>query len=206
MKVYSFLLCTTLIVSGQSIAQSTTASDLQGGWKSVACELRPQTNQDGSVGNWWLTREIRFTEDTIEAEFTTYGDAGCKTPLNVLSFGGDVELGEPSSVIDGAVEAVLTIDHYVAFTPLAEGFADFLNSAPKGTCGTETWSVGARQEILAIGCSVLGLEPNKPTTEYELLSVVDNHLYFAARPTDGSFMTSPDKRVLALQVPLRREQ
>lgn len=192
-----------LVITGQSTADEIP--NLDGNWESIACELRPQQEADGSVGEWWLTRSITMSHERIEAEFTTYADAGCQQALQILSFAGTVEVVEESSTIEGAYDSILTIDEYVRFTPLVEGFAGFLNSAGKGNCGVETWVVGKHQDVLETGCTVLGLTPGEPTVEYEILGVFDNHLYFAARPVDGSFMTTPDKRVNALQVPLVRQ-
>lgn len=192
-----------VLVTGN--AMSSEIPIINGSWKSIACELRPQQNADGSVGQWWLTRDITFENESIQAKFTTYTDAGCQQALQVLSFAGSVEVVKESSVIPGAYDAILTIDDYVRFTPLAEGFAGFLNSAGKGNCGTESWAVGVTQDVLETGCTVLGLPAGEPTVEYEVLGVFSDHLYFAARPVDGSFMTSPEKRVHALQVPLARK-
>lgn len=185
-------------------AFSDTKKEIVGAWSSVGCELRPQQNADGSIGEWWLTREITFETNRIEAQFTTYAEAGCITPVNALHFAGTAELIRPSSLLKGAYEAKLTIDEFVRITPLADDFTGFLNSAGTGACGSDEWKTGDAQNVLTTGCTVLGLKPDDPTIEYEILSVIDNMLYFAARPVDGSFMTTPDKRINALQIGLRR--
>lgn len=204
MNTLRYAACVALCSASISPAHANTPADIIGHWVSVGCELRPQQNTDGSVGAWWLTRNIRFAPNRIDATFTTYADAGCQSALQHLHFGGTVEFVEPSAVIAGAHDAVLTIDDYVRFTPVAEGFAAFLNSAEPGSCGTDTWAVGVTQDVLNTGCAPLGLPANTPTVEYEVLAVIDDRLHFAARPTDGSFMTSPDKRVNALQLGLKR--
>ncbi|MEM9205778.1 MAG: hypothetical protein AAGA88_05560 [Pseudomonadota bacterium] len=175
-----------------------------GNWESIACEVRPQPNQDGTMGEWWLTRKLTLADGRIDAEFTTYAGPGCGFALQRLDFGGQVEIVGDSDVVAGAVEADLTIDDYVRITPLSDGFVEFLNSAPAGTCGETSWSVGETQDILETGCSVLGLQGNDPTVEYEVLAVQDGYIYFGARPTDGSFITSANKRPQALLVPAKR--
>lgn len=192
-----------LVIAGQSFANEIP--HLNGEWKSIACELRPQQGADGSVGEWWLTRSIKMSDERIEAEFTTYTDAGCEQAIQILSFAGTVEVLGQSPTIKGAYDSVLTINEYVRFTPLVESFAGFLNSAGRGNCGDDAWVVGEQQDVLETGCTVLGLPSGEPTVEYEILGVFDDHLYFAARPVDGSFMTTPEKRVNALQVPLIRQ-
>ena len=188
------------LVGQTAEAQSTKDAGLDGTFASIACEVRPQPNQDGTMGEWWLTRELTIEDNTIAAVFTTYAGPGCDFALQELHFAGDIEIVGPSEVIEGAVEADLTVDHYVRITPLADDFAAFLNGAPEGTCLTPDWAVGETRDILEQGCLVLGVQPNVPTIEYEILAVLGDTIYFGARPTDGTFITSPDKRPRALLV------
>ena len=184
----------------------TSDANLDGSWASLACEVRPQVGQDGTITEWWLTREIEITEGRIEARFTTFGQPGCTFPLNVLNFAGRVDIKGDSDVAVGAVAADLTIDEFVKITPLAQPFADFLNSIPAGSCGAEAWTVGAAQAIDETGCVLLGVEPNTPTVEYEVLANIDGMLYFGARPVDGTFITEESKRPRALLVPLAKTE
>ena len=179
----------------------TAAAGLDGTYQSIACEVRPQPNADGTMGEWWLTRRLTIAENRIEAEFTTYAGPGCDFALQRLDFAGSVDVVGDSAVIDGAVDANLTIDQYVRFTPLAQPFADFLNSAE---CGPGDWTVGEAQGVLEQGCAILGLAPGSVTVEYEVLAVDGDHIYFGARPVDGTFIVSPDVRPRALLVPARR--
>ena len=179
-------------------------SDLNGKWESISCEVRPQIGQDRKISEWWLTRKIEMKDGRIAADFVTYSGPGCDFALQTLSFAGSVTKVGDSSVIENAVDADLMIDEYVRFTPQADGFAQFLNSAPKGTCGEKEWKVGETQNILETGCSVLGLKPNDPTQEFEVLAIDGDQLYFGARPVDGTFITSAEKRPKALLVPLKR--
>lgn len=183
-----------------AMAQSTTDVGLDGRYASIACEVRPQQTGDGSVGEWWLTREITIADDRIEAVFTTYAGPGCDAPIQTLSFAGRVDIVGPSAVIDGAFEADLTIDEFVRITPLAQSFADFLNGAPDGACLSSDWTIGVERDILSDGCLFLGVQPNTPTVEYEILAIRDDVIHFGARPVDGSFITSPDIRPMALLV------
>ncbi|SHH42337.1 hypothetical protein SAMN05444003_3131 [Cognatiyoonia sediminum] len=167
--------------------------------------MRPQPNQDGSIGEWWLTRDITITEDRIEGIFTSYAGPGCDFALQELHFGGGIDIVGPSNVMEGAVEADLTIDDYVKIKTLADDFAAFLNSAPNGTCLSPDWTVGQERDILQEGCLVLGVQPNTPTVEYEILATRDDVIFFGARPTDGTFIVSPDKRPRALLVGAARK-
>ncbi|MDA7425142.1 hypothetical protein [Thalassococcus lentus] len=187
------------------VAQSTNEAGLDGQFASIACEVRPQPNQDGTMGEWWLTRDITIADDRIDAVFTTYAGPGCGFALQELHFGGGIEIVGPSDVIDGAVEADLTIDDYVRIKPLVEDFAAFLNSAPDGACLSAEWTVGQERDILQDGCLVLGVQPNTPTVEYEILATRGDMIFFGARPTDGTFIVSPDKRPAALLVGAARK-
>ncbi len=180
----------------------TPIPGIDGTWESMACELRPQQGPDG-VADWWVTRKITFADSTITAEFTTYAGPGCTTPLNIRAFAGRVDVLGDSDVSPTAKEADLTIDQYVRITPMAQGFADFLNSQP-GACGSETWEVGKEIAVHETGCALLGVEPDTPTIEYEILAVEGDHLYFGARPVDGRFLANPEQRPKALLVPAKR--
>jgi len=186
-------------------AQSTTEAGLDGTFESIACEVRPQPNQDGTMGEWWLTRKVTISANKIEAEFTTYAGPGCGFALQELHFGGDIQIVGPSDVAPDAVEADLTVDHYVRIKPLADDFAGFLNSVPEGTCLSAEWAVGEARDILADGCLPLGVQPNTPTVEYEVLAIRGDMIHFGARPTDGTFIVSPDKRPQALLVGAARQ-
>ncbi|MEM7440085.1 MAG: hypothetical protein AAF393_10830 [Pseudomonadota bacterium] len=198
MKLKITLIAALLSLPFAANAQSTTEAGLDGSFASIACEVRPQPNQDGTMGEWWLTRKITIADNRIEAEFVTYAGPGCDFALQELHFAGSVKIVGESAVMAGAVAADLTIDDYVRIKPLAQGFADFLNSAPEGACLSAEWAIGNARDILADGCLVLGVQPNTPTIEHEVLAVSGDTIYFGARPTDGSFITSPDKRPKAL--------
>lgn len=202
MKRILMTACMALMGPSYAFAQDT-ATALEGTWESIACELRPQPDGEGGVAEWWLTRNVTFNEGRIEARFTTYAGPGCDFALSELHFAGSVTILGDSDVADGAVEADLVIDEFVNITPLADGFAEFLNSAPEGLCGS-AWVVGEAQNILPIGCALLGVAANEPTIEYEILAVQGDHVYFGARRVDGAFLTSPDLRPKALLVPARR--
>ncbi len=191
------------------LAQASLAADgmpeLDGQWESIACELRPQAGPDG-VQPWFLKRSITFAGNRIDAHFTTYADASCTTPLVELKFGGDVVVQAASTVVEGAREVDLIVNDYLTVTPRMSGFVDFLNTAEAGSCGANSWSVGTEQNVFETGCSVMGIAPDTPSHEYELLLVSAGQLYFGARPVDGSALSQPDRRPTALQVPLALTQ
>ncbi|MGK7897084.1 MAG: hypothetical protein AB4372_26580 [Xenococcus sp. (in: cyanobacteria)] len=172
-----------------------------GRWKSSACELRPQPGENGTVP-WYLKRDIVFSGERIDAHFTNYADPNCETPLVDLKFGGRVNVQGPSKVREGAMNVNLIIDDYLKITPRTEEFAGFLNSAKDNSCGEEPWTVGTEQNVYETGCSVMGVAPSTPNTEYEVLYMAANKLYFGARPVTGFPLAQETDRPKALQIPL----
>lgn len=206
MKLVQFSI--SIVVAGWMAAPTLAQDhsiDLDGTWKSIACELRPQAGQDG-IAPWYLKRSIEFGPGRIDAHFTTYADPLCSAPLLELKFGGDVTVLGESSVAAGAMEVDLVVNDYLTVTPRMEGFAGFLNAAEAGTCGAQEWSVGIEQDVFMTGCSVMGVAANSPTIEYEVLYVSAGHLYFGARPVDGQPLAEPTDRPTALQMPLKRSE
>ncbi|MEL7026414.1 MAG: hypothetical protein AAGO57_04170 [Pseudomonadota bacterium] len=200
------LISLALVAVPASAFAETPIAGIDGAWESLSCEVRPQVGQDGAITEWWLTRALSFDDGVITADFTTYAGPGCTNPLNVLSFQGDVTVIGDSNLAQGAKEADLVIDSYVRITALAQGFADFLNQSGEGDCGAGAWTVGESKDILETGCSFLGVAPNTPTIEYEILYVDGDRLFFGARPVDGTFLTTPDDRPKALLIPLARSE
>ncbi|MEM9442113.1 MAG: hypothetical protein AAGA73_16860 [Pseudomonadota bacterium] len=202
MKSTSILTATflsSLVLHGASAAEGM--DELDGTWVSMSCELRPQAGADG-IQPWYLKRSIVFDGDRIDAHFVTYVDPHCATPLLELKFGGHVTVTGPSAVIDGARDVDLVVNDYLTVKPRMAGFTDFLNSADNGTCGAEVWEVGTEQDVFPTGCSVMGIAPQTPMREYEVLHIAAGKLYFGARPVDGSSLNEPESRPTALQMPL----
>ena len=200
----SLCLLAATLLGAPAWAQDSTI-DLSGTWKSIACELRPQSGQDGIVP-WYLKRSITFAPGRIDAHFTTFADPTCSAPLLELKFGGDVNILGASNVAPGAREVDLIVNDYLTITPKMDGFAGFLNSAKPNACGVNEWSVGEEQDVFETGCSVMGVAANSPTKEHEVLHVSAGHLYFGARPVDGQPLADPDDRPTALQMPLKRSE
>ncbi len=175
--------------------------ELEGHWKSLACELRPQQGQKG-VEAWYLQRDIVVKGNTIDARFKNFADPSCTVPLYDLHFVGTVKVNGDSKVAPGAKSADIVVDKLVELTPKVEGFAGFLNSAGKGSCGADLFKVGSTQNVRETGCKPIGLPPNAVTTEFETLVVHNDGLFFGARPLDGSMLLKPENRPTALQVPL----
>jgi len=195
-----FLVLAIMVSVGLTLAQDDDEfmSELNGHWQSISCEHRPPADAPT-----YLKRDITMTDGVIEIEFNQFFDSFCTQPTFIFHFDGEYELVGDSEVAEGAQESVITITE-VGMTPSNEDMAAFFNSAEAGTCGAEEWEVGVEQTVTETGCSLFGLPPNLVTVEYELFHIIDNFLFFAARPLDGTFLDAEEKRPGALLQPLMR--
>jgi len=196
-----------LLVILSSLAVAVFAQDdtieypeLIGEWSSISCEHRPPADSPT-----YLRRDISMNDDgTIDIRFHQFADSFCEQPTFTFYFGGSYELLGESAVADSAKESIITIDE-VRITPDSDGMVGFFNSAEAGTCGADAWEMGVEQSVSETGCSVMGLPAGLITTEYELFYVLEDFLFFAARPLDGTFLDAEEKRPGALLVPLQRQ-
>ncbi|MEM7344093.1 MAG: hypothetical protein AAF485_07610 [Chloroflexota bacterium] len=187
-------------VKAFALKYGSASAGLEADWQSVACEVRPSPNQDGGVDPSYLKREITIDHGQLFANFHYFGDPACTFPIFDVSFSGVAPVvGTMDDVAAGAVQVNL-INGRAAITPFADFMVNTLNSAQ--VCGANTWESGVSQDILPVGCDVLGIAPNTLVIEYETLLAKDHHLYFGARPVDGTVLDTPETRPLTLQIAL----
>ncbi|MEM9318915.1 MAG: hypothetical protein AAGA70_07890 [Pseudomonadota bacterium] len=180
-------LALTLIAGGTAAAADSPVGD----WMSLACELRP--------GDQHITRNISIDGDgTWSGSFAFFTGPGCEDPFMTFYAAGPWELLGASGRVEAAKSANFTIET-AEIEALHDAAAGLLNSAP---CGTIAWAAGDRQDVTDTGCAPLGM--TFPVTEHETLLVLDDMLFFGARPNDGSGLSSPESRPTALQIPLVR--
>ena len=194
----SALLVPAIRVGSTPATATTTADSVNGDWESIACELRPSPSGPAN-----LKRKVHFDRGKMNLEFHYFSDAACTQPSLTFWFDGTYVTGAPSTTVPGALDATLTVSS-VSVRPESEGSATLLGSAGAGKCGSATWVVGTKQDITATGCTSLGVTPDQVTTEYELLHVFRDQIFFGARPVDGSPLVTAAKRPSALLVPARR--
>ena len=192
-----------LCLSGQSLAAEPPS--LVGRWKSTQCEVRP----GGGDQKYYVKRDFTYTKTDSKASITFYADETCdeSKKMSRVFFTGPYVVRTPAIDTEGATKGASPA-HFVfstlKITPLAEGFAQYLNSAAPGTCGTKKWEVGKEQDVTSTnGCSAV-FSFNTCPWEQDVVKVVGDELYFGARPADGG--CNPDVKHLPseLQVPLKR--
>ncbi len=192
-----------LPLSQVSTSINSNIMNIPGRWQSIAsCELRPQPDGQGGVLPQYLTRDIRLTDSTISTSFKFFSDASCSIPSYNIAFSGGYEIID-AATDTGLISADLTINQ-ATLTPQDEGFTGFLNSS--NTCIDANWQIGEGRELFDEGCQLLGALPGGSFAEFETFLALENQLFFAARPVDGSGLDSPDKRWGPLQIPLERAE
>ena len=199
-KILALIVLAMLVSVGviTIIAQDdiTTQNDLLGEWNSIACEWRPNSQ--------YLERHLTFEEDLWFGVFSNYADPACETATLLFYIEGNYTLGASRpDIADGVIEGEFSIS-IIRLTPQEQGTLDFLNSSDDGDCGVMPWEMTIEQDITETGCSLLGVDLSNPLTEYEVVLVQDDYLFFGARPVDGSGINAPELRPTALQVPLYR--
>lgn len=177
--------------SEQAFAQTP---DLTGRWVSAGCEP--------GGPNQFNTRDFTLTRDRWTLLLTAHADQNCAVRTLSILINGPYTLGQASTTVPGATEGEFTANS-VKLTPHVDQLVGLLNSATAGTCGTQAWQLDVEQDITPTGgCSVLGLR--LPFTEYDIVKVEGNQLFFGARPADGSTLDAPDKRPTSFNAPVIR--
>lgn len=183
--------------SSSSPTSTSPASNLVGTWVSVSGETRP-----GPQGPLYIKRTFRFTPTGSDNEILFFADDTYAKQTMRFEFGGAYKILGPSPKVPGATMANFPIER-LAITPLDEGTVGFLSSLPAGACGA-SWKLGQKQDLPG-GCAAFHIETGV-TTEHDIFKVENDHLYFGARPADGSLLDTEDKRPTSWQVPLVREK
>jgi hypothetical protein len=172
-----------------------------GRWVSESVEERPGQGDS----KLYLRRDFTTTSDRSTAIIQLYSDPEGKIPSLKIELAGSYEILNKSADVASAYEANFHFDS-AKLTPQNDFFVALFNKTEKGTCGTEPWSLNTEQNVTETGCSPIGVDIKTKNTEYDLVKVEDNKLYYGARPTDGSGLETPEKRPKALQTPLVRSE
>ena len=157
------------------------ATDLVGTWVGP-CFASP--SGDGSFNQ--LT--FRMTETEWDLDYVAHGDENCTAKFLTVNIKGPYELGEASSVAEGAREGTFSFT-----SKTVTGHMDAALGVINGACGVTDTAVDTPLD-LAGGCAGLGAYPiAECAADNDIVMVKDNNLHFGARPADNN-MCSPDKR------------
>jgi hypothetical protein len=176
---------------------------LLGGWASVAPEVRPSKNPDGTIKPFFLTRSFAYLpEDRFELTVTNYADAFGKVSIARIDLGGHMLWRGEHPVAPGAQKVDFFADEAYAVTPLLQPFVDLL--AKVAIDGYAPWKVGEKQSLLGKAFAPFGLAKGVVFMEHDLVYLAHGMLFWGARNVDGRGFDTEANRPTNLQIPLRR--
>jgi hypothetical protein len=215
----SLLLLLVIAGTGGAAAQSTgnqpKASGMQtdvtqikqvmlGDWESIATEVRPSKNPDGSLKPFYLKRAFKYLpSDRFELEVLNSADPYGAVPLARIKIVGHMHWQGPHPIVPGAQKVDFVADEAYEVTPLVQGFADVLNKV--ASAGFNPWSVNAPQSIFGKTFVPFGLKEGTNFMEYDLVYLRGDLLFWGARNVDGRGFDTEQNRPTNLQIPLIRK-
>ncbi len=178
-----------------------------GEWKSIAPEVRPSSikNADGSLKPFYLTRKFTYSPgEKFELEILNLADPHGKVPLVKLLIKGNMFWKGEHPIANGAQKVDFIADEGYEVTPLLQGFADVLNQL--ASKGFNKWEVNGTQSILKKAFAPFGLADGQIFSEYDLIYVYNDMMFWGARHIDGRGFDKEENRPTNLQIPLVRKK
>lgn len=209
----------TLVSASFANAQSSTDHDaiklqhqMKGHWKSIACELRPQSGKPGEpVQSSWVTRDFTFDgTGKFKATIVVFADQFCEVPMNEFNFSGHAEIGGTSRAAPGAREITYVLGESLTITPRAQMVVDMMGQLPPKACGDEPYKLNTAQSILKKSCVLLNnIDSGQVVKDHDLIYLHGQGryqmLFMGAKHVDGSGFYKPENRPKSgLQVPMAR--
>ena len=214
-----FLLMVTAIdgAAAQSSSNQPKASSMEaditkikqamlGNWESIAPEVRPSAakNADGSLKPFYLKRSFKYLpSDRFELEIINSADPYGAVPLARIKIGGHMLWQGQHPIAPGAQKVDFVADESYEVTPVAQGFVDVLNKVAAD--GYNAWAVNAPQSIFGKNFVPFGLKQGANFTEYDLVYLRGDLLFWGARNIDGRGFDTEQNRPTNLQIPLIRK-
>ncbi len=178
-------------------------SALVGDWVSIAPEVRPSKNPDGSLRPFFLTRDFKYSDDDrFELTISSLADAYGHATLAKMMIRGHVFWRGAHPIAAGAQKVDFHADEAYEVTPLHAGFASLLNQVAKS--GYDAWQVEKTQSIFGKSFPPFGLVEGTNFMEYDLVHLAGGMLFWGARHFDGRGFDSEENRPTNLQIPLVR--
>jgi hypothetical protein len=190
--------------SGMEADVAKLKQALLGNWESIAPEIRPSKNPDGSLKPFYLKRAFKYLpSDRFELEVVNSADPNGAVPLARIKIGGHMLWQGPHPITPGAQKVDFVADEAYEVTPLVQGFADVLNKV--AAAGYSPWSVNASQSIFGKTFVPFGLKEGTNFMEYDLVYLRGDLLFWGARNIDGRGFDTEQNRPTNLQIPLVRK-
>jgi hypothetical protein len=176
---------------------------LSGSWVSIAPEVRPSRNPDGTVKPFFLKRRFVYQpDDRFELTVTNYGDAYGTLTVARIDIAGHMSWRGEHPIAPAAQKVDFVADETYAVTPLVQPFADLLNKV--ATDEYAPWEVGQKQVIVGKSFPPFGLVKGQHFKEYDLVHLAGDLLFWGARHVDGRGFDTEANRPTNLQIPLVR--
>jgi hypothetical protein len=176
---------------------------LLGDWVSIAPEIRPGKNPDGSLKPFHLTRAFSYgLSDRFTLDIVNSADPHGAVPLARIAIGGHMVWQGAHPIAPGAQKVDFIADEAYEVTPLAQGFADVLNKV--ASSGYAPWALNAPQSIFGKSFAPFGLKEGTNFMEYDLVYLRGDLLFWGARNVDGRGFDTEQNRPTNLQIPLIR--
>jgi hypothetical protein len=175
-----------------------------GNWQSIAVEVRPSKNPDGSLKPFYLKRAFKYQpSDRFELEVVNSADPNGAVPLARIRIAGHMFWQGPHPIAPGAQKVNFVADEAYEVTPLVQPFADVLNKV--ASSGYAPWSVNATQSIFGKSFVPFALKEGTNFMEYDLVYLRGDLLFWGARNIDGRGFDTEENRPTNLQIPLVRQ-
>ncbi len=176
---------------------------LLGNWVSLAPEVRPSKNPDGTIKPFYLKRHFAyFAEDRFELTVINYADPFGKIPLAKIDIAGHMFWRGDHPIAPGAQKVDFLADEAYAVTPQVQGFADLLNKVAAN--GYAKWEVGQTQSIFGKSFLPFGLVEGRNFMECDLVHLAHDMMFWGARNVDGRGFDQEENRPTNLQIPMIR--
>src|SRR5271170_4949824 len=178
---------------------------LAGTWASLAPEIRPSRNPDGTIKPLFLERcFVYHPDDRFDLTVTSLADPFAKARLATIEIAGHMLWRGEHAIAPGAQKVDFMADQTYAVTPLIQPFADLLGRVANE--GYAPWKVGERQSILGKAFLPFGLQKGATFKEYDLVHLAHGMLFWGARNVDGRGFDTEENRPTNLQIPLARAE
>jgi hypothetical protein len=190
--------------SGMETDTAKIKQAMLGNWESIAPEVRPSKNPDGSLKPFYLKRSFKYLpSDRFELEIVNSADPYGSVPLARIRIGGHMLWQGSHPIAPGAQKVDFIADESYEVTPLAQGFADVLNKV--ASAGYAPWAVNASQSIFGKSFAPFALKEGTNFMEYDLVYLKGDLLFWGARNIDGRGFDTEQNRPTNLQIPLIRK-
>jgi hypothetical protein len=154
--------------SGMETDPAKIKEAMIGNWESIAAEVRPSKNPDGSLKPFYLKRAFKYLpSDRFELEVVNSADPYGAVPLARIKIGGHMLWRGSHPIAPGAQKVDFVADESYEVTPLAQGFADVLNKV--ASAGYAPWAVNTSQSIFGKSFAPFALKEGTNFMEYDLV-------------------------------------